>query len=423
MKKDDVILVDDGYKVTRIMYLLEAAFEYFISLSFGGAYLSRITAYLGISDSVTATLTSVVALTHLFMFGSLLLAHFNPVKRWVVGAHILSHTFAIFIYFIPVLNLSLTLKTILLFVLLGATYAIHYVVNAPKISWLMSAVNDSKRGEYTAIKEIISLLGGTLFVYLLGYCLDIANKKTAFIVVGIILIIVCILHTLTLIFSKEKPLEFKEKVNLKENIKSLFTNKEFLKVVVILCVWYLINHGVVNFTGTYQVNELKFTATYTSIISIIAMLARAVLSKQFGKFGDKHTFMKLIILSFCIETVAFLCLAFTIPSNGKVMYMVYSILHSVGMAGISMSLINLTYEVVSRSQRTSAYAVANALAGISGFVVTLILNPIFDHIQASGNRVFGLSLYAQQFFAIIAVVCLLVVIIWLTLKQKRKSQK
>ena len=100
--------------------------------------------------------------------------------------------------------------------------------------------------------------------------------------------------------------------------------------------------------------------------------------------------------------------------------MAYSILHSVGMAGISISLINLTYEVVPHKQRTSAYAVTNAMAGISGFAVTLLLNPIFNAIQSNGNKVFGLSLYAQQFFAFIAVVCLSIVVIFLTISNKKK---
>ena len=153
------------------------------------------------------------------------------------------------------------------------------------------------------------------------------------------------------------------------------------------------------------------------------MLARAVLSKKFGRYGDKHTFMKLIILSFIIEIGSFTCLAFTVPSNGKIMYMAYSILHSVGMSGISISLINLTYEVVPHEQRTSAYAVTNAMAGMSGFVVTLILNPVFNAIQSNGNKVFGLPLYAQQFFAIIAVVSMSIVVIVLTVTNKKKYAK
>jgi MFS family permease len=116
---------------------------------------------------------------------------------------------------------------------------------------------------------------------------------------------------------------------------------------------------------------------------------------------------------------------FTVPSNGKVMYMCYSVLHNVGTSGISISLINLTYEVVPREQRTSAYAVTNAMAGISGFVVTLILNPVFKAIQGAGNVVFGIPMYAQQFFAFIAVVALVIIVLWVGsgIRKKEKAQK
>ena len=413
----------DEYKTTRLMYIFEAALEYFITLTLSGAYISRITAYLGVADDVTATLISMLSLTHVLQFIALIISHIKPVKKWVTSFYVLSHIFAIFTYFVPVFDFDNGLKVVLLFAFLIISRSVNYVVNAPKISWLMSSVDDSKRGEFTGIKEIVSLISGSVFIYLLGYSLDIANKKVAFIVVGIILSVVSVLHITTLLFSKEKPQLQKEKVDVLGDIKTLFTNKEFIKVVIIFAVWYLVNYGVVNFTGTYQVHELGFTATYTSIISIVAMLIRAVLSKAFGKFGDRHTFMKLIILSFSIEIVAFIFLTFTVPANGKIMFLIYYVLHTIGMSGISISMINLTYEVVPHEQRTSAYAVTNATAGVSGFIITLILNPIFKAIQDNGNVVLGIPMYAQQLFAFIAVIAMTIVVIWLILSIKKSNKE
>ena len=54
--------VKDDYKLSRIMYILEAAFEYFIAVLVGGAYLAKVTSSIGIPDSVTGIHTSFVSL-------------------------------------------------------------------------------------------------------------------------------------------------------------------------------------------------------------------------------------------------------------------------------------------------------------------------------------------------------------------------
>ncbi len=410
----------DGYETTRLMYIFEAAFEYFITLALGGAYISRITAYLGIADSITAILISFLSLGHVMQLFAVLIAHIRPVKHWVTAIHIFSQLLAVFLYFIPVFNFSIQVKTVFLIVSLALFYIMHNAIYPSKMTWFMSVVDNSKRGEFTAIKEIVSLLGGSLFVYLLGYSLDIANQKIAFTVVGCLLMLVTALHTITLIFSKEKPVESVQKVNFKETVLKLLKNKGFIRVVIIFSVWYTINHGVVSFLGTYQVKELGFTATTTSLISIVAQLFRAVLSRKFGRYGDQNTFLKLIRLSFIIEAIAFTFMAFTVPSNGIVMFSIYSVLHSVGMSGISICISNLTYEVVDVNDRTSAYAIVSSTS-IFGFLITLVLSPILDVIQNNGNVVLGIPMYAQQLFAIIATIALTVVVIWLSVGLKKKK--
>ena len=48
----------DIYKTSRLLYIIEAALEYFISILVTGAYLAKITAAIGMSDAVTGILTA-----------------------------------------------------------------------------------------------------------------------------------------------------------------------------------------------------------------------------------------------------------------------------------------------------------------------------------------------------------------------------
>ena len=52
----------DDRKRNRILYIIEAALEYFVSIAVSGAYLACLTTAIGISDALTGVLPSFVSL-------------------------------------------------------------------------------------------------------------------------------------------------------------------------------------------------------------------------------------------------------------------------------------------------------------------------------------------------------------------------
>lgn len=52
----------DYRKRNRILYIIEAALEYFVSIAVSGAYLAYLATAIGISDALTGVLTSFVSL-------------------------------------------------------------------------------------------------------------------------------------------------------------------------------------------------------------------------------------------------------------------------------------------------------------------------------------------------------------------------
>ena len=54
--------LNDPYKSSRVMYVIEAALEYFIAIAVGTVYLAKIATEIGIPDNITGILTSFVAL-------------------------------------------------------------------------------------------------------------------------------------------------------------------------------------------------------------------------------------------------------------------------------------------------------------------------------------------------------------------------
>lgn len=406
----------DPYKSSRLLYIIEAALEYFIAIAVGTVYLAKITKQIGLSDSVTGILTSFVSLGCGFQIIAIFLAHKKPVKRWVTVFHVISQLLFSAMYFVPLLPISKAGQTILLIISLLLAQILHNAINSPKINWYMSLVDENKRGRFTANKEIVSLLGGMVFSFALGQVMDYFTESekinTGFIICGVMLLFLTGLHTLTLVFAKEKPSEKGKGFKFREVI-SLFKDKTILKVILVFVFWNIASYITTSFMGAYQLNDLGFTTGYSSIIIIVGSLLRAVFSRPIGKFADKFSFCKMLYICFGIEALAFLVASIVAPSNGTYMFVIYYILYCVGCAGVNSSIINLIYDYVDYEKRTSALALVNTASGFAGFFATLAVSPLVEYIQGNGNKLFGLNVYAQQVLALISFVFVILIIIYL----------
>ena len=406
----------DEYKSSRILYIIEAALEYFIAIAVGSVYLAEVTKHIGIPDNITGILTAFVSLGCGFQIIALFVAHKRPVKRWVTVFHVVSQLLFSAMYFVPLLPVSKTWQTVLLIASLLLAQILHNAINSPKINWFMSLVDENKRGRFTANKEIVSLLGGMVFSFTLGQVMasfsENDNMSVGFIVCGVMILFLTGLHTLTLVLSKEKPSGEVKKFNVKE-VFSLFKNKTILKVIGVFVLWNVASYITTSYMGVYQVNDLGFDTGFASIIIVIGSSARAVCSRPIGKFADKFSFCKMLYICFGIELLAFGMAMFITPSNGSVMYIVYYVLYCIGCAGINSAIINLIYDYVDFDKRISALALVNAAAGFTGFFATLAVSPLVDTIQKNGNVFLGMELHAQQVLSFFSVIFISVIIVYL----------
>lgn len=409
--------IDRKYGDCAFLYIIEAMLEYFVALSVADVYLVKIAAATGMSDQAIAVLTSFVSLGCGFQFLSIFFFRSSKVKKKATSGHVISQVLFTCAYLIPLATCSGQIKSVLLVIVLLVAQILHNAVNAPKTDWYMSMLKNEKRGAFTAIKEIVSLFGGMAFTYGLAFLFDTfegnGNQTGAFICGAIILGIVTLLHTITLLFTKEKP-DFSEKDGTtnqsdaqKTSIKALLRDKTMWKIVFLSSLWSAANYATLSFSGTYRLNELGFSLTLSAIITAVGSVARAVFSVPLGKFGDKKGFSTLLFVSFLIAATAYLAMTFTAPANGKVLYTVYYVLYCVAMAGINGSMINIVYDYVPSTRTSGVLAIKQSVSGIVGFLTVLALTPLMPFIKGKGNSVFGMTVYSQQIFAVISLLIVL----------------
>jgi predicted MFS family arabinose efflux permease len=416
----------DEYATSRFLYILEATFEYFIALLCGGAYIAKLSTSLGVSDSLTGILTAIVSLGGTFQIVAIFLSQKRRVKRLVTLLHTLNQLAFTLVYLTPFFPLSATGKIVLFVIFLLLGHIVNSIVNSPKQTWYMSLVDDEKRGDFTATKEIVSLIGGMTFTFIIGLVIDnfeeAGNLNGAFIFCGIAIFVLTLLHTSTLLFSKEKPVLDNKKTPLSQSVKGIFKNKNLWKIIVIMCLWEISLYGIISFFGTYQIKELGFSMTFVSILSIIYSIVRALASKPLGRFADRRSFRTMLTVCYLIHAVGFLFAVFTVPSNGKIFFTIYYALHAIAMGGANSATINLVYDYVGKEERMGAFALSKSVAGLVGFLSTLGFSRLVEYIQNNGNTFLGIPVYAQQVLSVIGIIVLTLAIVYLNTAVKKMKK-
>lgn len=420
MDKRETALIKRG----RLMYIFEAALEYLISVLVAGSFLATLTKELGFSDSLTGVLSSVISLGCLFQLFSLTINRGRS-KNFVIVLSVSNQLLFMALYIIPLLSVGSRLKTVLFVAIIILAYFIYNLAHPKKINWLMSLVDDTHRGRFTANKEVISLIAGMIFTFLMGsvvdYYADSGRIKTAFIISAAVIFILMLMHTFSLIYTVEKPKPYEEKKSIAKNISDVFNNKDILKVTAVFVLYNIANYAAIPFYSTYQVNELGFSLKFISLLTIASSITRLSVSKFWGRYADKNSFAKMIEKCFLILILSFIFVIFAMPSNAKIMFPLYYIFHGIAMGGINSALINMIFDYAPYENRADTLAISQAASGVSGFLTTLAVSPLVASIQSKGISILGCSLYAQQVVTVISLVIIVFVIIYVKSLFKTKK--
>lgn len=410
----------------RLMYIFEATLEYFISILVAGSYLATLTRELGFSDGLTGILSSVISLGCLFQLLSISIRK-TRVKSLVIILSIVNQLLFMLLYIVPLSGGSKPFKTALFVAFIFLAYLIYNFIHPKKINWLMSLVDDHHRGDFTANKEIVSLVAGMAFTFGMGAVVDFFTEqgkiRTAFIISAIVIFTLMLLHTLTMVFTVEKELPHPPNKKLTQNISELFKNKNVLRVTAVFILYYISNYASVPFYGTYLIGELGFSLKLVSTLTICGSVSRILVSKAWGRYADKKSFVAMIEKCFLVLGVSQLCVILAVPSNGKIMFWLYYILHGIAMGGINSALINLIFDYVAPEKRADSLAVTQAVSGLTGFLTTLCISPLISLIQKNGNTVFGIPLYAQQFVTIISLIFTVLAILFVRFVIMKKDTR
>ena len=403
----------DKYRRTRILYILQADFEYFISLLVAGSFLAAVTAQLGISDSLTGVISAIISLGQVFQLLSIFMR--KNIKKKVILFSVMNQLVFMCLYVVPLTGLHPGWKKALFIGAVTLAYFLYNIVHPKKIDWFMSMVEDGNRGRYTSVKEMVSLLTGMIFSYVMGSMSDYYREKgeirKSFAICAAVIFVLTVLHTLTMALAAEKEDRGQApgRSGLGRRFR-IFTDRNVLRVTAVLVIWHAANYVAVPFYGSYQIKELGFGLKYVSILGILYSVVRILFSFVWGAYADRRSFAEMMRACMAVAAVGCLINVFTVPENGKLFFTTYYICYAIAMAGIGNAAMNVVFDYVDASKRADALAVTQVVAGLCGFATTLLASPLVTYIQDNGNMFMGIPVYAQQILSLLSCVLYLLAI-------------
>ncbi len=395
---------DKRLKTSRLLYVFFCAVEYLIALAVSGSFLAKLTTEIGMSDGMTGIVSAVATLGGLFQLISMFVRS-SKVKRFAVVTTAANQLLFIGLYLIPRLALGQKVSGILFTLTIVMAYLLLNVAAPKKTSWMMSLVDDRKRGVFTAYKEMFSLAMGMAFSFGMGALFDwlegMGRLQTAFGLMTAVMAACMLLSILCIAFMAGTPASApKEQKPLLQTIRGLMRIKKLRACLLLYVLYYFIHNASVPFYGTYQLNELGFSLTLISGFAILSSVSRILVSTYWGRLADRISFSAMLEKCFLVYGAAFLFAALANPSNGMVMFALYYICNGIAMGGLNSGLFNLVFESVGQEERADALAICQSVSGLSGFAITLLFSAVVTALQQGGNRLFGLTVYAQQILSL-----------------------
>lgn len=417
------------YKRSRSAYIAQCTFEYFVALLVSDVFLAKLLSSIGISDSLTGIISSFITIAFVIQIMSIPLTNSRlGSKKLVLIFDTISQLFFCGIYFIPFLPFSKEIKTILVMLAIIVAYACKYLILSICFKWGNSYVEPTKRASFSATKEMVSIISGIIFSTSIGFIIDkfegIGNLNGGFLFIAITMIIlnICNFVSLMMIKKDEDDSLVSSKAPLIDVFNATLRNKSFRNVIIMSILWECARYFSIGFMGIYKTKDLLISVFAVQIINTVANILRIVVSKPFGRYSDKNSFAKGFELAVAIAMASFFVSIFITPSTWYLI-IIQTVLYNVSLAGTNMNSFNITYSYVDQRYFTQAMSIKNCLSGIFGFGASILGGKLLKLIQANGNSLFGIHIYAQQFLSVISFVFTVILLIHMKLVIEKQQVK
>ena len=214
-----------SYVFSERMYVIECALSYFISIITSGAYLAKLTMSIGISDSMTAVLSSISSLACVFQLMSIPLSHKKSYKGTVIASALISNLLRSLLYLIPFFGFASGVNSALFFLCILFSYVFLQIGAPLKFTWFMSLPTPERKGAFQSVVQMFSRATGLVFSFLASWLLDYYTEsgqtEAMFLTFSVSILGLSLFSFITLALSSEKKRESAPRTSILSDINAV----------------------------------------------------------------------------------------------------------------------------------------------------------------------------------------------------------
>jgi len=397
------------YKRSRKAYVTQCTLEHLLGLLVLDAFLAKLLKHIGMSDAMTGVIASFASVAFLFQLLSILLVQSSfSTKKMVIIADGASMLLFMLIYFVPFVPVPEEIRKGFVVCAVMIAQASKCIISTLYFKWANTYVPSENRAVFSARKEIISLFCGIIFSAVMAFVVDkyesIGNITGGFLFIATTMLVINIANFISLLLIKDEDPSAREsmRISTKQVLKDIFSDKIFRNFFFVGIPGAIGGGLVSGFIGVYKIKDLAMSLLLVQIINIVADFLRMIVSEPFARYSARRGFLRGIQLSSVLTGISYLLIVCTTPKTWWLM-IAYSFIVTCSSAGSYQNSFNVYYVLVPQKYMTQAMAFRRTFIGIVTFLSALLGGKILDVIQANGNMIFGIHMYAQQFLALLAL--------------------
>lgn len=439
---------EKDYQKSRKLYIVSDTASQMLSSFAGGVFLVTLMSSVGITEGNIGIILSMGELSAFFQLITMnYVQHLVKFKLFICIATLQKVWFA-FIYFIPLFAWPNSVKAVVLILCYFTANICIRLGTPPTNDWVADLVPSNVRGRFFARKEGIAVFFTVLVSLIMGIMLDYYKNTRllqGFVVTGAVISFLAIVNVVSVILMKEpkkglvneqgkeihgrlaKRLVQKQreqdKSSVSSEIRHALRDSSFLKVLILNCMWMTAYFVAMPFNFSYQLNELKLSYTYITVISFVCSLLRILITPAVGKAADRVGMVKTVERGMALVTLHYLVMVFARASNGYLTYTVATIFSCCAWAYTGIGFLGIQLEFFDKERRVVLFSLFSAISGIYGFLVSFVTGKLLDFLRKKEILIGNVPVYAQQITNFMGLCATIGIILYIRAVFEKKQSK
>lgn len=422
--RNDMQLVTAQGKNDRDWFIRQAIFGTAFAALVGGVFLSGLFIEMGTPDYLMGYVPFIGRIAGIMLiFAGLIIERVRNRKKFIVILNILSKTLIISTVWIPML----VPRDIAPFIMLPVVfmgYSLQSYMGITINSLLVDVVDSRIRGRFLGTKQIFALVVSATFPVLAGRFLDTApDRYIAFCIIFSIAWLIMWLETYSL--SKIIDPGFKTLGKGNVRLKDLFLiplkNKSFMKLMLLLGVFYTSWYMTMSFASVYQLRYLKIPYTFITLTGMINPVLQMVWYPMWGKMVDKYGPQFIIRIALWLYILQAVLWFLMTKSSFYFIRPILMVNASFIGPAFMLGVFNSKYNVIPQEGRSVYDGFFTSTVGLIILIAPTIGNQIKNLIEANSGSITGMEFPQFRLLFALAGVLVLLINIYNLIAAKKKN--